>query len=76
MTEQNSWDPNSSDSRVRCPLSRCRKMSPKAMSLCVSTVTSTHTHINVIKRSNTEGEDGQDWELTAVGNQTRPLYRP
>lgn len=32
-TEQKSSDPNSSDSRVRCPVSRCRKMSPKAMSL-------------------------------------------
>lgn len=32
-TEQKSSEPNSSDSRVRCPVSRCRKMSPKAMSL-------------------------------------------
>lgn len=32
-TEQKSSEPNSSDSRVRCPDSRCRKMSPKAMSL-------------------------------------------
>lgn len=32
-TEQNSSDPNSSESSVRCPVSRCRKMSPKAMSL-------------------------------------------
>lgn len=32
-TEQNSSVPNSSESSVRCPVSRCRKMSLKAMSL-------------------------------------------
>lgn len=35
--EQNSSVPNSSESKVRCPVRRCRKMSPKAISLWVST---------------------------------------